>query len=530
MTVRTRLAHGEADRCRCGGLLRPHLDADHATTRRSGPGRVRRRRPAPRGQPRRGRRRRKAPADARPGLHGPVRGRPRRRPPAAGTEVVLFGAGADGEPTAQDWAEACDTINYEIVTRIGGRMTAARRQSEPPHVSAEARMRQASPRSAAGVAAAGTAAGIARRRRVDRPAPRRRRSRRSARCGPGRSPSWPTTAYPCTSRSTSSPTGQARREATGHRRLRPRVRPEPRLLALPARRLPRPGPLGLLRPALARPLRPLHRRARDHRPARPRPASGPRRGRRRTGPVVLVGHSMGGMTIVALAEEYPELFGDRVVGVGADLDHGRRSRPQPDAAADAADRAWQRRLALRAVATLARGHRAVDGVRRAGRPSRRSPPTCSPSATRCRRRTSTSSTRCSRATPFEVVAEFFPSFGDARQVRAIQALGDGARPRSSAAPPDRLTSIGHSRKLHAADPRLPAARVRGRRPHGDPGAARPGQRRARPAARRRRRRSGSPAGDASSVRRSARSRPRGAAPWSGPPSRPARRSTRPPRR
>jgi len=41
---------------------------------------------------------------------------------AAGSEVVLFGTGHGGEPTAQDWAEACDTINYEIVTRIGGRM------------------------------------------------------------------------------------------------------------------------------------------------------------------------------------------------------------------------------------------------------------------------------------------------------------------------------------------------------------------------------------------------------------------------
>jgi alanine racemase len=40
----------------------------------------------------------------------------------AGDEVVLFGTGADGGPTAQDWAEACGTINYEIVTRIGGRM------------------------------------------------------------------------------------------------------------------------------------------------------------------------------------------------------------------------------------------------------------------------------------------------------------------------------------------------------------------------------------------------------------------------
>jgi alanine racemase len=41
---------------------------------------------------------------------------------AAGDPFVLFGTGEHGEPTAQDWAEACDTISYEIVTRIGGRM------------------------------------------------------------------------------------------------------------------------------------------------------------------------------------------------------------------------------------------------------------------------------------------------------------------------------------------------------------------------------------------------------------------------
>lgn len=33
------------------------------------------------------------------------------------------------------------------------------------------------------------------------------------------------------------------------------------------------------------------------------------------GPVVLVGHSMGGMTIMALADAHPELFGERVAGV-----------------------------------------------------------------------------------------------------------------------------------------------------------------------------------------------------------------------
>ena len=33
-----------------------------------------------------------------------------------------------------------------------------------------------------------------------------------------------------------------------------------------------------------------------------------------TGPVVLVGHSMGGMTIMALADQYPDLFGTKVAG------------------------------------------------------------------------------------------------------------------------------------------------------------------------------------------------------------------------
>jgi alanine racemase len=39
-----------------------------------------------------------------------------------GDEVVLFGPGDHGEPTAQDWAEATGTISYEIVTRVGPRV------------------------------------------------------------------------------------------------------------------------------------------------------------------------------------------------------------------------------------------------------------------------------------------------------------------------------------------------------------------------------------------------------------------------
>jgi len=40
----------------------------------------------------------------------------------AGDRVVLFGNGADGGPTAQDWAQAAGTISYEIVTRLGARV------------------------------------------------------------------------------------------------------------------------------------------------------------------------------------------------------------------------------------------------------------------------------------------------------------------------------------------------------------------------------------------------------------------------
>jgi alanine racemase len=42
-------------------------------------------------------------------------------PVAPGDPVVLWGPGADGEPTAQQWADAVGTIHYELVTRVGGR-------------------------------------------------------------------------------------------------------------------------------------------------------------------------------------------------------------------------------------------------------------------------------------------------------------------------------------------------------------------------------------------------------------------------
>ena len=39
-----------------------------------------------------------------------------------GERVVLFGDPATGVPAVEDWAESAETINYEIVTRVGGRI------------------------------------------------------------------------------------------------------------------------------------------------------------------------------------------------------------------------------------------------------------------------------------------------------------------------------------------------------------------------------------------------------------------------
>jgi alanine racemase len=41
---------------------------------------------------------------------------------SVGDEVLLFGSGSSGEPTADDWAAALGTINYEIVSGVGARV------------------------------------------------------------------------------------------------------------------------------------------------------------------------------------------------------------------------------------------------------------------------------------------------------------------------------------------------------------------------------------------------------------------------
>jgi len=165
------------------------------------------------------------------------------------------------------------------------------------------------------------------------------------------------------------------------------------------------------------------------------------------GPIVLIGHSMGGMTIMALAEEYPELFGDRVVGVGlisttaGGLEPHRIVAPMLPSTLGGA-------VAERLMAVLARGHRQVDGFRRLGR---------SVAMVATDELAFGDDVPASyvefvdemlSSTPFGVVAEFFSNFAALDKFETVKALS--VVPTSIiCGTADKITAIGHSRKLHA---------------------------------------------------------------------------------
>ena len=165
------------------------------------------------------------------------------------------------------------------------------------------------------------------------------------------------------------------------------------------------------------------------------------------GPIVLVGHSMGGMTIMALAEEHPELFGARVVGVGlisttaGGLEPHRIVAPMLPSTFGGA-------VAERLMSVLARGHRQVDGFRRMGH---------SVALVATDELAFGDDVPASyvefvdemlSATPFGVVAEFFSNFAALDKFETVKALS--VVPTSIiCGTADKITSIGHSRKLHA---------------------------------------------------------------------------------
>lgn len=83
------------------------------------------------------------------------------------------------------------------------------------------------------------------------------------------------------------------------------------------------------------------------------------------GPVVLVGHSMGGMSIMAFAERHADVFEERVAGVALIATTAGGLRPHRTLSRWIPDGVGQM-VAPRLVATLARAPELVDSARRSG--------------------------------------------------------------------------------------------------------------------------------------------------------------------
>jgi len=164
-------------------------------------------------------------------------------------------------------------------------------------------------------------------------------------------------------------------------------------------------------------------------------------------PVILVGHSLGGMTVLSLAERHPELFGTKIVGTAlisttaGGLDVGRLLFPLLPAGFGGG-------VASRVVSTLSRGSGLVDRLRDFSHDVA----------------TVVTDTYAFGGdvpasyvefvyqmlddTPFSVVADFFPAFaGFDKWVhlepfsRIPTAIMCGTK--------DKITGVGHSRKLHS---------------------------------------------------------------------------------
>ena len=164
-------------------------------------------------------------------------------------------------------------------------------------------------------------------------------------------------------------------------------------------------------------------------------------------PVILVGHSMGGMTVLSLAEQHPELFGTKVVGAAliattaGGVDVGRILFPLLPAG-------FGEGVLTKVVRTLSRGSGLVDWARDLGKDVARVltdtyafggevPPSYVDFVY-----------RMLDDTPFSVVADFFPAFASLDHwvhlepfSRVPTAIVCGTR--------DKITGVGHSRKLHS---------------------------------------------------------------------------------
>lgn len=164
-------------------------------------------------------------------------------------------------------------------------------------------------------------------------------------------------------------------------------------------------------------------------------------------PVVLIGHSMGGMTILSFAEQHPELFGTKVIGTvlmsttAGGLDPGRILFPMLPAGLGSG-------IMKRVVGTLSRGHRAVDALRNRGHDLAMTVTDAYAFGTDVPDEQVEFVYDLLNQTPFDVIADFFPAFATLDTWHCCGTLST-IPTAIICGTADKITAIGHSRKLHA---------------------------------------------------------------------------------
>ncbi len=162
-------------------------------------------------------------------------------------------------------------------------------------------------------------------------------------------------------------------------------------------------------------------------------------------PVVLVGHSMGGMTVMALAEQHPEWFGSRVVGVAFISTSAGELRASALGLPGLPGRLLHR-LSPAVVATLARAPRLVEGGRRVGSDFGYVVTRKLAFGTHAPQELVDFTDEMLAGTPIDVVADFFPDFDGHDKFDALAAL-DRVSTVVICGGRDAITPVEHSRRL-----------------------------------------------------------------------------------
>ena len=160
------------------------------------------------------------------------------------------------------------------------------------------------------------------------------------------------------------------------------------------------------------------------------------------GPVVLIGHSMGGMSLMALAELAPELFATRVVGVGL-LCTSASGLGEAPLGLPGRFGGVVRRAAPVVVSALSRAPRIVERGRKSGTDLGHLLTRYYSFASRVPPGLVDFAAEMLAATPLEVVSEYLPSLADHDRRHALAAM----RPAATlvvGAEQDLMTPIGHT--------------------------------------------------------------------------------------